>query len=104
MVGEVLERLRPALEAAVSELRQKVEALVGELVGSELAQGAGLRRIGETKRCRVCGLEGARNEAHLPRGHSRADHQRYKLKLQPADARPRKRNTAAEADPLHVAG
>jgi hypothetical protein len=80
-VEVVLERIRPALESMFQELRVQVEELVTDLVGRELAQRGRKGRIGETKRCRVCGLEGARNQAGLRPDHSPQDHERWKLTL-----------------------
>jgi hypothetical protein len=78
-VEVVLERIRPALEAVFQQLRLQVEELVTDLVGRELAQRGQNGRIGETKCCRVCGLEGARNQAGLRPDHSQQDHERWKL-------------------------
>jgi hypothetical protein len=101
LVALVMERLRPALQAAFNELQDQVESIVGVAVGRELAQGTRMRRLGETKRCRVCGLEGSRNFAGLKPGHSRQEHQGWKLRQA---ASRRAREVAAEGDPLRVAG
>src|SRR6266542_3965575 len=74
------------------------DRLERELVGvvmQQLARSSGLRRIGESKRCSVCGLEGARNSATLGRAHSQEEHQRERLK--PAAARKRNSATAVAA-------
>jgi hypothetical protein len=43
-----------------------------------------LSRLGQIKRCRVCGLSGARNMAQLPPGHSRKEHERLRVKPETA--------------------
>jgi hypothetical protein len=93
LVGVVMEQLRPALHAVFHDLQARVEALVGEAVGQQLARASGMRRIGESKRCSVCGLEGARNSATLGHGHSLEEHQRERLK--PAAARKRSATAVA---------
>jgi len=98
-VGEVLERIRPALEVVFQQLRVQVEELVTDLVGRELAQSGRMRRLGEVKRCSVCGLEGTRNQAELKPHHSQQDHQRWKLTPR---AQPSARNRVARAAGGHA--
>jgi hypothetical protein len=102
LVTVIMNQLRPALEIVFRDLQNRVETLVGNAVGRQLAQTSRLRRIGETKRCSVCGLEGARNVSSLRRGHSVDEHQRQRERLKPAG---RKRTAAAPAhDQLRVVG
>jgi hypothetical protein len=75
LVAVVMDQLRPALHALLHDLQSRVESLVGEAVGHELARSTRLRRIGEPKRCSVCGLEGARNLATLGADHSQDEHE-----------------------------
>jgi hypothetical protein len=100
LIDAVVDQLRPALEAAFRDLQSRVETLVGDAVGRQLAQTLRSRRIGEAKRCSVCGLAGARNLAGLKAGHSQQDHQHLRLK-QPTRTRP---ESAPERDPLRIVG
>jgi hypothetical protein len=112
LVSVVMDQIRPALNAVFRDLQGRIEALVGEAVGHELARSSRLRRIGEVKRCSVCGLPGARNLAALGRDHSQEEHQLARAK---PGAASRKRTPAAVAataaaapvpvrDQLRVAG
>jgi hypothetical protein len=98
LVDVVMERLRPALEEAFRDLQGHVEELVGLAVGRELAQTSRVRRVGELKRCRVCGLEGARNFAGLRRHHTREEHTRARSAKAAAAGR------ATPSDPPGVLG
>ena len=89
LIGVVMQRLRPALEALFGDLKQQVETLVGAAVERELAASPRLRRIGEVKHCSGCGLPGSRNFAGLAKGHSQEEHRRLQ------HARQAQRPTAA---------
>jgi hypothetical protein len=83
-VAEALERLRPIindmLETMVDDLRAELESLVVAAVAGRPSSRARVGRLGEFKRCRVCGLPGARNLAALPPGHTREEHEQLRVK------------------------
>jgi hypothetical protein len=53
---------------------------LGQRGGEKLGSGGRPIKIGETKRCRVCGLPNARNVAALPKGHSRQEHEALRVR------------------------
>jgi hypothetical protein len=75
-VDAALDRLRPMIDAIVDEVRVKLERIVVAALAGQTRAG----KLGERKRCRVCGLPGARNMAALAPGHSRDEHERLRIK------------------------
>jgi hypothetical protein len=89
LVAVALDRLRPLIDAVMDELRVELENLIVATVAGSVASRARPSKLGEFKRCRVCGLPGARNRADLAPGHTREEHeqQRPAVKVKPPTVR-----------------
>src|SRR5436305_1201471 len=83
LVAAALERMQPVIDAVLAELRLQMESIVTATVLGKVGRNPRAGKLGELKRCRVCGLSGARNVQALPPDHSREEHDRLRLRVKP---------------------
>lgn len=85
-----LRSLQPVMEQVIVTFRERLGEILSTLTTAaavadvDLLPGRRRGQLGRPKRCSVCRLEGARNDAALPRAHTQEDHRRWKEDAQVA--------------------
>jgi hypothetical protein len=94
VMAALLSVLEPTIERIVVTFRRELAQILERLDQGQTAPR--LRgRLGRPKSCRVCRLEGARNDAALPANHTQQDHRRWR-----ANAPLRAAGTLRASDPV----
>jgi hypothetical protein len=75
LVETVDQVVATVLETLTAQLSTMVTGLVQKLV---VPPAPARTRLGRSKRCRVCGLHGTRNDKRIGDAHSREDHERWR--------------------------
>ncbi len=77
VTAALLSVLEPTVERIVAGFRRELGQILERLDHGEPAPRV-RGRLGRPKSCRVCRLEGARNDAALPADHTQQDHRRWR--------------------------
>ncbi len=93
LMDALMKSLRPAMERVVATFRDELAALLDGVDDEAPARPRG--QLGRPKRCSVCRLEGARNDAALPADHTQEDHRRWKAGWRSSAERRRRQQNAA---------
>ena len=77
--GLLVETVDQVVATVLATLTAQLSTMVSGLVQKLVVPPAPVRtRLGRSKRCRVCGLHGTRNDKRIGDAHSREDHERWR--------------------------